>query len=211
MAPGSTSPGPGTVQAESPGADPSPRPSATPTPVLDPATLLEDAERAAQEGDFEAAAAGYRALLDHRLVADLDPLLALGTAYIRDGSYELAVDALQQFTKAQPDAASTPVVHFLLAEALVGAGAPGAAAEHYQTYISSGTAITAYVREWVGDAFRASGDHAAAIGVYEAASADAADRSAFVGLREKIALAHAAQGEGLCECVAPVRGDSVRG
>ena len=185
--------GEGTPQPPGPSTDVASLPSPTPTPVLDPGALLEEANRAAEDGDFTSAAAGYRALLDQPQQGDVDLLLALGTALLRDGQYSLAAGALEELASARTITQSASEAGFLLAEALVGAGEPLRAVEHYRAYISSGTAITGYVQEWVGDALRAGGEDDSALVAYEAALLDAPDVSTEVGLREKIALAHVAR------------------
>jgi soluble lytic murein transglycosylase len=86
----------------------------------------------------------------------------------------------------------TPTAHFLLAQALEGAGEPLSATIHYRAYLESGTAIAPYVQEWLGDALRAGGAFAESIAAYQAAVDGAPHLSFEVGIREKIALNHVA-------------------
>jgi soluble lytic murein transglycosylase len=151
-----------------------------------------------QEGDFETAAETCRGLLALSLSeedADVaaQAWLDLGTAYLRDGDYANAVTAFRDFLTAHPGSDFVPDVHFLVAEALVGAGEPLAAAEEYRAYLSAGTVITAYVNEWLGDALYAGGAYTDAVETYLVATANSIDRSFEVGVREKLALVHVAQ------------------
>ncbi len=174
---------------------PTPTHTPTPTPTPDPGEWLSDAARAMQYGDYETAAATYRGLLalplDEETAAQAR--LGLGTAYLRDGDYPSATDALRDFLAAHPDSDLAPDGHFLLAEALAGAGEPLTATEEYRAYLSAGTVITAYVDQSLGDALYAGGEYGAAAEAYEAALAEAPDRSFEVGVREKLALVHVAR------------------
>jgi len=173
---------------------PTPIPTHTPTPTPDPAERLSDAARAMHSGDHETAAGIYRRLLaislDEETAADAQ--LGLGSACLRDGDYLGAADALRDFLAAHPESDRVPDGHFLLAEALVGAGDPLTAIEEYRAYLSAGTVITAYVNESLGNALYAGGAYLPATEAYEAAIADAPDRSFELGVREKLALVHVA-------------------
>jgi len=147
-----------------------------------------------QDGDYATAAEIYRRLLTLSLDEETgaQARLGLGTATLRDGDYPNAADTIRDFLAAHPESDRVPDAHFLLAEALLGAGDPLAATEEYRAYLSAGTVITAYVNEWLGDALHTGGDYLSAVKVYEAAIADAPDRSFEVGVREKLALVHVA-------------------
>ncbi|RLC62276.1 MAG: hypothetical protein DRI48_09755, partial [Chloroflexi bacterium] len=123
----------------------------------------------------------------------------LGKTALRNGDYAGAVDALRAVlaAPAAPDRATVPSLsqpqlvsdaHFLLAEALVGADRPLAAAREYRAYLASGTVITPYVNQWLGDALYAGGEYLTATQAYSAAVAEAPDLSFQVGVREKLAL-----------------------
>ena len=174
-----------------------PTPTSTPTPTPSPGEKLSDAAQAVQEGDSGTAAEGYRSLLASSF-ADQDENVAaqaqfgLGTTYLRDEDYVNAVAAFRDFLAAYPDHDLTPDAHFLLADALVGAGEPLTATKEYIAYLSAGTVITPYVNERLGDAFYAGGAYTDAIEAYAAAIADAPDRSFEVGMRERLALVHVA-------------------
>jgi soluble lytic murein transglycosylase len=145
-------------------------------------------------GNYEIAIETYRGLLalslDEETVARAR--LGLGTAYLRDGDYSYAADAFYELLAAHSESNAAPDAHFLLAEALVGAGDLVTATEEYGAYLSAGTVITAYVNEWLGDALYVSGDYLAAAAAYEVAIADAPDRLSEVGVREKLALVYVA-------------------
>lgn len=169
-------------------------PLATPTNTPDPATLREEGDLAVQDGDYSTAAERYTALLGGPGSVGVEPRLALGMVLLRDGQYALAVEVLQGASAVPEHGAEADArAHFFLAEALVGTGEPQIASEHYLAYIASGTVITGYVQEWIGDALREAGVHAGAAEAYRFALAEATDRSVELGLREKIALSHTAQ------------------
>ena len=144
-----------------------------------------------QGGDYEAAAEIYHSLLARSLDvhAAAQARRGLGTAYLRDGDFPAAADAFREFLEEDED---TKEVHFLLAEALVGAGEPLAAADEYRAYLSAGTLITAYVNLSLGDALYSGGAYTTAVEAYSAAAAEAPSRSFEVGAREKLALVHVA-------------------
>ena len=178
---------------------PTPTPTATPTPTPSPRELLSDAARAMQNGDYETAAGIYRSLLalppDEETAAQAR--LGLGAAALRDGDYPGAVDTFCDFLSSLPPASGgerggAQDAHFLLAEALVGAGDPLAAADEYCAYLATGTVITAYVSQSLGNALYAGGEYLTATTAYKAAIAAAPDRSFEVSTREKLALVHVA-------------------
>ncbi len=175
---------------------PTPTPTSTPTPTPDPAEWLSDAERALHNGDYEAAAATYRDLIelpvDRRLTAQSQ--LGLGAAHLRAGDYGPAIDAFRDLINAHPESEQAHEAHFLLADALVGAGAPLSATQAYSAYLSASTVITAYVHQSMGNALYAGGAYTSAIEAYAHAVAGAPDRSFEVGTREQIAAAHIALG-----------------
>ena len=151
-----------------------------------------------QSGDYETAAQVY----DHLLAltsggedgdeAAVRAQFGLGTACLRDGDYRCATDVFRDFLAAHPESDLSPDGHFLLAEALIGAGEPLTATEEYRAYLSAGTVITPYINEWMGDALYAGGAYTTAISVYTSTIADAPDLSFQVGVREKLALVHVA-------------------
>ncbi len=150
-----------------------------------------------QNGDYETAAEIYRDLLtlppnavDEETAVQAH--LGLGTAYLRDGHYPNAADAFHELLAAYPASDAASNAHFLLAEALVGAGEPLTATDEYRAYILAGTVITPYINEWLGDTLYASGAYTAAVAAYTSAITDAPNRSFEVNVREKLALVHVA-------------------
>jgi len=148
-------------------------------------------------GDYTAAAAAYSSVLALGPNADEsgEAWLELGLVHLAAENYPAAVDTLNEFLASSPDSEQVPDAHFLLADALMGDGQPLAAAEEYRAYLASGTVITAYVNEWLGNALHAGGDYEDAAEAYEAAIATAPDRSFLVGARERLALTRVAQGD----------------
>lgn len=158
-----------------------------------PEQLLADAEQALVNGDYQAAAEGYGSLLALPVTEEeKNAYLGLGIAYLRDGEYASAVDAFEGFFAEDPKSDPVPDADFLLAEALVGAGDPLAAADRYRAYLAAGTAITAYVNEWMGSALHGAGDYLGAADAREAALTGAADPSFLLDVREKLALTYVA-------------------
>ncbi|HET89458.1 MAG TPA: outer membrane protein assembly factor BamD, partial [Chloroflexi bacterium] len=174
-----------------------PTPTATPTPTPDPAEQLSDAARVMHDGDYGTAAEIYRDLLTLPLDEEVSAQsqLDLGAAYLRDGEYVAAITTLHAFLDLYPQSEQIPQARFLLAESLVGAGEPLSATEEYRAYLSSGTVITSYLNEWLGDALYAGGEYLAASEAYLAAIAQVPDLSTEVGLRERLALVYVALGE----------------
>ncbi|HID89168.1 MAG TPA: tetratricopeptide repeat protein, partial [Anaerolineae bacterium] len=169
-----------------------PTPSPTPTPL--PADLLDRGEEALFIGDVEGATLAFHTAFQ---VAPDDEtaaraLFGLGRTYLQDQAYGPAAEALRQLLDRFPNSPLTARAHFLLAEALVHAGDPLGAAEHYRAYLEAGTQIAPYLWEWIGDALRAGGDDERSTDAYRAALQAAPDISFEVGVREKLALAYTA-------------------
>jgi soluble lytic murein transglycosylase len=147
-----------------------------------------------EAGDFETSAEAYFDVLTMSPEEDLavQAKLGLGLAYLRDEEYTAAADVFEGFLSDYPAGDEMPDAHVWLAEALVGAGEPLSATEHYRSYLAAGTVITPYVNEWLGDALYAGGAYNDAIEAFSAAIAEAPDRSFEVGMRERLALVHVA-------------------
>jgi soluble lytic murein transglycosylase len=147
-----------------------------------------------QVGDYGGAAQMLQELegtsLDEGVVQ-----LDLGRVYLEDGQPAEAVDVFGSLLMQELSADLAQEARLLLGDALVEAGEPLAAAEHYRAYIAAGTTITSYVSEWLGDALYAGGDGPGAIEAYQAAVDGAPMTAVEVWMREKLALAYALQGE----------------
>jgi len=177
-----------------PSPPPTATPAPTPTPTPLPTDLLDLGEAALFVGDTEGAILAFEAAragaTDEETEAQA--LLGLGRALLHDGAYLSAADALQHLLDLYPSSPLAHQAHFLLAEALMGAGDSLAAADHYRAYLEGETEIAPYIHEWIGDSLSAGGDYEGAIAAYQAALEEPPDLSFEVGVREKLALVHTA-------------------
>lgn len=173
---------------------PTPTPIPTPTPTPTPSQRLLDAAQAMHNGDYETAIELYRSLLDLSLDDDtsVHAQFGLATAYLRNGDYGDATQAFREFLAAHPGSGLTQDAHFLLGEALVGAGEPLLGAGEYRVYVQAGTVITAYVNALIGDALQAADELEIATEAYLGAVDEAPSTSFEVGAREKLALVYTA-------------------
>ncbi|MBN1955326.1 MAG: tetratricopeptide repeat protein [Anaerolineae bacterium] len=162
-----------------------------------PADLLQLGEAALFVGDIDGATLALQAALAISSDAQLgaQALLALGQTYLLDQAYDQAADAFQELDERYPDSEQAHAAHFLHAEALMETGNAAGAAWQYQLYLKGGTAIGPYVHEWLGDALQAAGELDSALNAYRVAVDSAPDLSLEVGVREKIGLLHAAEGD----------------
>ncbi len=122
-------------------------------------------------------------------------LLNLGRAMLLDEDHYRAMTVLQELLTRFPTAPEAHDARVLLAQALQGQGDPLGAAQQYRAYLDEGTSIAPYVYEWLGDALYAGAEYPAAAEAYQSAIDAAPDLSFEVGMREKLALARAAQGD----------------
>ncbi|MFQ6100462.1 MAG: transglycosylase SLT domain-containing protein [Anaerolineae bacterium] len=194
-----TPPPPSATATATPTKTPTPIPTSTPTPTPDPAEWFSEATQAMRDGDYKTAVEIYRSLLALPLDEENAERawLGLGTADLRDGDYLSATDTFRELLSSLPPAGGgergeAKDAHFLLAEALVGAGDPLAAAGEYRVYLAAGTVITAYVNQSLGNALYTGGEYESAAQAYQDAIADAPDRAFEVHTREKLALAYVA-------------------
>jgi soluble lytic murein transglycosylase len=173
-----------------------PPPVATATP--DPVEMLSQAEHRLENGEYDEAIALYDRLQNGPAG---DPLTlsarrGLGTALLRAGEVESAVSVLTDLvTHTVSLGERDQRAHFLLAEALVEAGDPRAAASEYRAYLSAGTVITGYVSLWTGEALHLAGEYQDAVASLEDAVEFATDRSIEAEARERLALALVATGD----------------
>lgn len=176
---------------------PIPTPTPTPTPTPSPDVLLRQGEESLAIGDTAGALTAFQAAYFADPNGQHAPyaLLSLGRAFLLDEDYPRAATVLQELLTRFP---ATPEAHdarFFLAQALIGQGDPPGAAEQYRAYLNEGTAIAPYIYEWLGDALSAGADYPAAADAYQSALDAAPDLSFEVGIREKLALVRAAQGD----------------
>lgn len=173
---------------------PTPTPPPTPTATPRPSDLLALGQEALFVGDIEGAILAFQSTLGATSEEETVTLalLGLGRAYLHDSSYLSAAEAFEDLLTRFPSSPLAHRAHFLLGEALIGAGEPLAAAEHYRAYLEGDTAVGAYVYTWLADALYAGADYAGAIDAYRASIEQAPTLSFEVGAREKLILAHSA-------------------
>lgn len=174
-----------------------PTPPPPPTPTPPPDVLLRQGEEALFVGDTEGALSALQAAYFADPNGEQAPraLLNLGRALLLDEDAARAATVLQELLARFP---ATPEAHdarFLLAQALIGQGDPLGAAQQYRAYLDEGTTIAPYIYEWLGDALYAGAEYPAAADAYQSAIDAAPDLSFEVGMREKLALVRAAQGD----------------
>ncbi|MGC8945697.1 MAG: tetratricopeptide repeat protein [Anaerolineae bacterium] len=176
---------------------PTPSPTPTPTPTPSPDVLLRQGEEALTVGDTETALPALQAayFADPNGPQAPRALLSLGRALLLEEDHYRAMTVLQELLTRFPASPEAHDARFLLAQALMGQGDPLGAAQQYRAYLEEGTAIAPYLYEWLGDALSAGTDYPAAADAYQSAIDAAPDLSFEVGMREKLALVRAAQGD----------------
>ncbi|MCX8066776.1 MAG: tetratricopeptide repeat protein, partial [Anaerolineae bacterium] len=172
-------------------------PTPTPTPTPSPDQLLQQGERALAIGDPAAALTALQAAYHADPNGTLAPraLLSAGRAALEANDYTKAAAVLQELLTRFPHTPEAHDARIFLARALAAQGDHAAAAEQYRAYLAEGTAIAPYVYEWLGDALHTAADYTGAAEAYQAAIEAAPSLSFEVGVREKLALARAAQGD----------------
>lgn len=189
-------PSPTATATPTPTLTPMPTPTPTPTPTPSPDVLLRQGEESLAVGDTEGALPAFQAAYFADPNGEHAPraLQNMGRALLMDEDYPKAATVLQELLTRFPAAPEAHDARFLLARALMGQGDPLGAAEQYRAYLNEGTAIAPYIYEWLGDALYAGADYPAAADAYQSAIDAAPDLSFEVGMREKLALVRAAQG-----------------
>lgn len=204
-----------------------PEPTATPTDTPPPPTdtprpwptpqvphpdspvdrsVLAPADLALHNGDFVTAAQLYAAARD----ADGTPdeiraaaWLGLGTAYLRDGLFLEAAQALSGYFNTYPDDAGAADGTFLYAEALRSSEDYAGALAAYERYLTMPITDTLgatpgilapYVYDRMGDSYLDLGDYAGAIATYTL-GLDTAPFDLNLSMREKIAQAYLSLGD----------------
>ena len=192
----STTPTATAVNAPAATPTPSPSPTATtmptPTPTPQPAELLSRAERAYRLGDWETAAAAYEQLLPLSFIPQDDAFRAamgFGKTLIAQGRIGEGAAWLRDLAATLPqEDPRSPELQLFLADALVAAGEPLAAAPHYQRALTEAPLLAPYAYQWLGDALFAGGVYTDALAAYDAALGLAAALDRQVFLQEKRAL-----------------------
>lgn len=147
-------------------------PSPTPTPAPQPDTVLDAAERAYFNGDWDAALSQFGQVLSSASDAEMRGLAQLGLVriHIQTGRFLEAVQIASVFLETFPGHSLTADGYFLRARAGAELGQVAAAISDYDQYINIRTGILdGYVLELTGDMLRDSGDTVGAIARYESA------------------------------------------
>jgi len=157
--PGAEPPGPTATPSHTPTATATSTPTPTPTPL--PMTMIENAERARFNGDWERAINIFHEAQsftrDPSLAAAAQ--LGIGKTLLEASRYEEAVAALDEYLLKFPDHDGVADAHFLRAEGKMALGRYAEAAEDYGNSINLGShTLDAYVLELQGDAWIAAGE-----------------------------------------------------
>ena len=163
-------------------------PTPTPTPTPQPAVRLTRAERAMFNGDYDAAALEYAAVLGSQASAQEIRAAQFGAAMVgfRAGDDVGAADAFRAYVVSYPGDPREADAWFLLGQARMNKKDYAGAVEAYRQYQKlRGDLIAAYVNQCIGDALRADKKPLQAIEAYRAALA--APSAIALDLREKLA------------------------
>jgi len=188
---------PTATKPPTPTATPTPTPSPTPTPM--PSEVLNEAQHAYRNGDWDTAEQGYRHLvpLDTTNQAEAEQaVLGLGQTLLAAGKTTEAIQVLSEFVSNTVASGYVSDAHLYLADALMAEGNAPVAYQHYEAALRAYPLLGPYAGEWLGNAAYAAGDYPAALDAYHASLSGAETASQQVFMWEKIALTHAALGEG---------------
>lgn len=174
-------------------------PTLTPTPdqTLAPAARLAAAHRAKQNGDYQQARIGFRAVLEAPAAEweAVEALYELGLCAYMDGEYDAARDLLQQFIAGHPQDHRLPQAHFYLAQTLDELNLYAEAVTHYQAYLDRQDVLADRVHTRIGDSWMALLDYEAAAEAYQRALETAPDLGQQYDLREQIGVAYSSAGQ----------------
>lgn len=167
-----------------------PLPTASPTSIIDPRQLLNDADELLRNGYFEEAAAAYQAILQQVDEPSLrgEAAFKLGQSALKEGLFTTAVDALSLLISEIPTDPNIAQAYFLRGDAYLGLSQWDLAIVDFQQYLLlRPNLIDSYAYERIGDAQLALGQRDAALLSYN--SALSANRSVvpLLILREKLA------------------------
>jgi soluble lytic murein transglycosylase len=171
----------------------------------EPSAQLEEGLRLQANGEYDLAITAYSGLLGDSPTASQarQALYRLAETYLLDQQYGPAADAWERFIDQYPDDERLPNAQLMAARAYHATNEWEQAIPYYEAYLSARTVLADMVYEWIGDAHAAlavdSADMEArlkeAIAAYRQAVQSVPDRSARVGLLEKIAGAFIALGD----------------
>ncbi|MBN2003791.1 MAG: tetratricopeptide repeat protein [Anaerolineae bacterium] len=192
-------PTPTSTPTNTPTPTPTPTPTATPTPTPTPLphVVLEAAQLAYHNGDWETAESLYSGVLPLSSVTQEEAEQAwvgLGQTLLANDKPGEAIPLLSDFLAQSPQSARVYEAHLYLADALMLSGDAAAAMPHYHAVTEGYSSLSPYASQWEGDAAYAAGDYATALAAYTTALGQAETASRQVFLWEKIALVHTASG-----------------
>ncbi len=182
-----------------------PTPTPTPSPTLPPSALLDGARRSLDNGDYEAAIAGYLALLDEGAPAEQERAARYGLAetYLLDQDYASAAAAWEEYLALYfqdgpedgPEAKAYGRAAFMAARAYQALEEWEKAILLYEASLEADKTLADLIHENVGECYAALAAQAPlprpsqekAIAAYRQAASATADRSVQVSLRERIA------------------------
>jgi len=169
----------------------------TPSQIVTPGVVIENADQSFFYGDWDSALREYQAAFE----GSSDPkiraaaLLGIGRTLFQMGNYPESVDTLLQVVDLYPDFIQHPAAYFALGQAYEALDRYAEAADAYANYqeLRPGI-IDFYVQQRRGDALVSHGNYLLAIDVYQAAlQAPRVDESLSVDI--KIASTYAALGD----------------
>lgn len=173
-------------------------PEPLPTPYLPPQDAITNGQRAYFNGDFELAVANYQAVLNQDVVSNelrASAYYGLGKALLREGLFEQAVFAFNEFIEQYKDDARLPQVYFMRGEAHLGIAAWEVAIADFRRYLELRPGIIdSYAYERIGDAYLALGLPDQAFENYLAAANAVRSVAPLFALRERIAATYINQG-----------------
>ena len=174
-----------------------PTPTPTPSPTLPPSALLDQARHDQDNGDYEAAIAGYLALLDEDAPAEQQRLARYGLAetYLLDQDYGTAAAAWEEFLALYPEDEAYARAAFMAATAYQATDECEKAVFLYEASLAGDKTLADLIHENTGDCHAALAATAPlprpsqekAIAAYREAVAATSDRGVQVSLRERIA------------------------
>ncbi|MEA1977710.1 MAG: tetratricopeptide repeat protein [Chloroflexota bacterium] len=168
--PGAEPPGPTATPSHTPTPTATSTPTPTPTPL--PMTMIENAERARFNGDWERAINIYQEAQSFTSDPSLSAAaqLGIGKTLLEASRYEEAVAALDEYLLKFPDHDGVAEATFLRADGKMALGRYAEAAEDYGDSINLGLhTLDAYVLELQGDAWIAAGENERAQDAYSIA------------------------------------------
>jgi soluble lytic murein transglycosylase len=181
-------------------APPTQTPTATipPTPTIPPEIILSRGDRYLLNGEFESAAATYKALVNQ---AGSDPdasaeaAYGMGQAAVREGLFEDAVESLTTFIDDYPQDERVAQAHYLRGDAHLGLSRWDEAIADFEAYLALRPGlIDSYTYERIGDAQVALSQTDVALTSYVKAADASRETNALLALRERVAQINASAG-----------------